>query len=424
MIQRERRVPFSAMWILGITLFIIFPQYIYVLDNVNIVNAMALLLLAFYIICEHRIRLMNLSGKVFLIWLFYIICAVQHLITDSVIKFITYALSFIILPYITVTYIDNEHKFYNAIDMFINGGFVLSILGLAEAYVGSSFLQLLAPDSMEVFNLTRYGLHRIMGSFGQPIGYGLFQVVVVTLILYRLSTVGRRRIFLIIAYIFCSLNVFLTISRIPILAWVLIHILLVTQLSQKKRGQYVVFGILGVIAACFVISIFGIEIPFVDDLVQTAFLLLSGDSSSTNEIGVGNRLDLWKWVSESMGNSWLWGHGASNPFAYEVYEWQTKTSIENQYLNVMYYNGLIGLATLLISYITTLRVVRISGQKFLRWNTERSLSFNKISWFLLIVYYICGLGVQESDMSRMYIFYVTLIIVYNRINNRRCEICK
>ena len=43
------------------------------------------------------------------------------------------------------------------------------------------------------------------------------------------------------------------------------------------------------------------------------------------------RFVLWQWVALSVGNKWLLGKGVSTEFAYKVYEWQTKTSIENQY---------------------------------------------------------------------------------------------
>lgn len=166
---------------------------------------------------------------------------------------------------------------------------------------------------------------------------------------------------------------------------------------------------------------FGLKIPFVDDLVQTISQIFSGNTESTSKtIGVGNRFDLWYWVYLSMGNHWIWGNGMTAKFAYEVYTWQTKTSIENQYLFVLWHNGIVGLVMLILSYISTLIFTWKRRKQYINQGNEK-ISFNVVMFVIMIVYYIAELGVQETDMTRMYSVFIALIIAYNRIANKTIE---
>ena len=47
------------------------------------------------------------------------------------------------------------------------------------------------------------------------------------------------------------------------------------------------------------------------------------------------------------------------------------------------------------------------------------VGFNSMMRVLLLVYYIIELGVQESDMTRIYVIIIALLISYNRINKDR-----
>ena len=171
------------------------------------------------------------------------------------------------------------------------------------------------------------------------------------------------------------------------------------------------------LAGTIVGTAFGFKIPLVDDLLQTVDQLLSGNStSSSTTVGVGNRFDLWMWVYLSMGNNWVWGNGAITKFAYKVYEWQTKTSIENQYLFILWHNGLVGLVLLILSYVSTLRFSWKRRHCYMDQDKE-GLSFNYVVFILMAVYYVVALGVQETDLTRMYSIMIALLIAYNRVAN-------
>ena len=159
----------------------------------------------------------------------------------------------------------------------------------------------------------------------------------------------------------------------------------------------------------------GMKIPLISDLLSSI-----GTVTFDNEInsgGVGDRFVLWQWVALSVGNKWLLGKGISTEFAYKVYEWQTKTSIENQYLNVFFHTGVVGVVLLLFSYVAVLVYAKRKNS-----SCPGSCSFNTIFFSMMLIYFVCELGVQETDLARMYCIWISLLISYNRIDqNNRME---
>lgn len=396
-----------------LAMIIIAPQYIYVIGDVNIVNALAVVLLLFYMTAS-KIYLVKPSALLLSVWSFYAVYCIQCLVTVSIFKFITYTILYIILPYLLYGLLNSKERFYCAIDMMIRFGTCLGIYGIFEELMGYNFLTQFVKEDVEIFREVRYGLLRITGTFGHPIGHGLFHVFMVSLILYRMSMTGTNKRRLKLSYVICMINVFLTVSRIPILAVVALHLLLLTRISGKKAVKYIVFGLAALAVLVCGLYAFNIRVPLVDDLVQTVILLVNGELSSgtTVTVGVGNRFDLWGWVTSSMKDKWVTGYGLDATFAYKTSEWTTKRSIENQYLNILYYNGLVGLIPMLLSFVGVLRATR---KKKTTLAEEKELTFNSISFLLMLLYYICHFGTQESDMTRMYVIYIIFIFSYNRI---------
>ena len=110
-------------------------------------------------------------------------------------------------------------------------------------------------------------------------------------------------------------------------------------------------------------------------------------------MGVGNRFDLYGWVSEKMAGHWLFGHGLYADFSYSFtqsngfYSWiQTKDSIEVEYLNTLYQFGIFGMMTEVLSFLSVLglNIKKYSSKLFF----EKKISFNKIAFVTLIMYFI------------------------------------
>ncbi|HBG3382977.1 TPA: hypothetical protein KQB18_004208, partial [Clostridioides difficile] len=124
-------------------------------------------------------------------------------------------------------------------------------------------------------------------------------------------------------------------------------------------------------------------------------------------IGFGNRLDLYAWVANDVGNNWLLGLGVGTPFTHVLNEWTIKTSIEVHYLYIYYQCGLTGLVLLVASFLCTLRYIASNLD-----SSRDGVEGNQLFLLLLILglYYICLFGVQETDLTRLSCELVALAI--------------
>lgn len=417
--EQSNRIEIS--WValsLILYLFPILPQYVYVVNGLNVVNFLGAFSIVL-IILGGKIYKWKLPTLMVPYFLYTGIYAIMYFTEAGIFKAGTYVITSIAIPFLIVGLVNDRYKFHKAIDILIDGGFLLAIIGVIEAIIKVNFIQPLAGSAdINFFHEVRYGLLRIMTTFGQPIAYGIYQVFITALIIYRLNTseiTGRKRKFLHVCYALSVLNVILSVSRIPILACIILHILLLYKSSKKKFINYMILGIVIILFSAMLSDALGINIPFISDLLETVDVLLSGSESTSSTIGVGNRFDLWAWVYLSMGDAWIWGKGITTEFAYKVYEWQTKTSIENQYLYILYHNGIVGLAILILHYVTTLVYAKKSDKIYGCSLDENQISFNGMMFVLMFVYYICEFGVQESDMTRIYVIMISLLISYNRV---------
>ncbi len=408
----------SVFWV-ALFLLPILPQYIYVMKGVNVVNFLAVVFVLFFI-AFGKIKLLQMPVSVWFFWLFVLSQSVFALVDSGILRMATYLLTCVVIPYLIICFIDNRERFYQTIDVLIGAGALIGVFGLLESITKINLFQPLANGQMtEFFYEVRYGLLRIMTTFGHPISYGIYQCFISALIVYRLSTdfATKNKKFYIIAFILSTLNIFLTVSRIPILMFIIIQILFAYKKHKRNFLPWFILVCLGILLIALTISVFDINIPFIDDLFATFRSFFKGETASSGEtVGMGNRVELFEWVTKSMGNSWIFGKGFEAEFAYKVFEWQTKTSIENQYLNILYHTGLVGLITLLLSYLGILYFAKRMQKKHHLLSNEKSFSFASVIFIVLLVYFIAQFGVQETDITRIYVILVSLLIAYYRIS--------
>ena len=148
------------------------------------VNTLLAIFCFVYIFMYGKISRIALKDSIIFYWVFMIMMTIKYLADAGPLKAATYAMSFVLLPLFFISVIDTKSKFIKVIDTLIAAGLFLGILGLIESVMKFNFIQLLASDGTEFFHEVRYGLLRIMTTFGQPIAYGLYQVFIIVLINY------------------------------------------------------------------------------------------------------------------------------------------------------------------------------------------------------------------------------------------------
>lgn len=403
-----------------IFLFPILPQFIYVVGGINMVNFTVILFLL-SVIVSARIAKIHISQYLPLFWIYELFRCVLLFIDGEAIRGAASFLSFFVVPYLLIGCIKSKNKFFSALDIVILGGVVLGIFGIFEQITRFNIFQYFSDGSIEFAGNERYGLLRVMTTFGQPIGYGLYQVFISAIIYYRLNSdlSGKRKTFYYVAYVISVVNIVLSVSRTPLLAYILLQSLLIFQKSKKKFVNWAFVGVIILLIGGVIGDVTGIKIPLLNDIIQSFTNLFQGVTQTSEQtVGFGDRFNLWIWVADSMEGNWLFGNGATAEFAYEVYEWQIKTSIENHYLFTIYQYGLIGVFILVSMYISILFYAKKCNHKYgLRMN-EKRLSLNKTFLIVFIVYNLIELGVQETDLTRLYVVLIALLISYNRIADK------
>ncbi len=408
----------NKLVMITILFFPILPQYVYVTGRLNIVNLFAVFVFAGFIITTPKFKLYKFYKNIAFFWIFQVVYIFSCVAGNDYFAVIARIVSYICIPIIILFSINTRGKFMSAINTLIAGGTILGIFGIAESVTQTNIFQLFAGDSTVFYREIRYGLLRIMTTFGQPIAYGIYQVFIAGLILYMLHNdiSEKQKTRLRICNIIVVLNIFLSLSRLPIMGYILLLLLIAYRKSKRKFIEYCFYaGIASLIFILF-ISSSGIEIPLFSPVVRGISSVLEGNETSVSVEGFGNRLILFSWVISSMKpGAWVFGNGITTEFAYQVYSWQTKTSIENYYLYVFYHLGIIGVIVLLGMYISTLIYAHRGIRRKMKFSNEGSISFYKIIIIMFSIYYILVLGVQETDISRMYAILVMLLISYNSI---------
>ena len=397
-------------------LFCVIPVNYYI-GPLNYPSFCALLIVVMFFACKDNLRVKRLRGNNLLFWIFILIHVIQIIFTGNILTAASYFVSYFLVSYIAIHFFNKKAKLFKFIDCLIRLSFVLGIIGIVESISGRYLIQSSLLNAGEGI---RYGFLRCATTFGHPIEFGIFQAIIALLIFYRMTTVYKKkqRYKLICSYAIILISCFLSVSRLAICFWAAGQIVLALKMGVNKFIKYVLLLLLSITFVILFLDIVGIDFLnslFTDFIVSIKGIFLGEKSGiqSNNTIGFGNRFDLYGWVINDVGNQWLFGKGAEAEFAYKMYDWFTKTSIEVQYLNIFYQFGLVGLVTLVMSYLCNIKIIL----KCNRNGFTNETKFTLLSTLLIIfvLYYISLFGVQETDTLRLYCLLISLEISYINI---------
>lgn len=419
MIKSQNRIKTKRYRLLLFALFLfpILPQFIYLVGPINTVNFTVISVIGLFAIIG-KFPTKKVYKALPLFWTYEIFCAFYYFLDEGIVKAISWLFSFVIIPYLIVCTIDTEKRFYSVIDALILGGAILDILGIAEELLDLNIFQQFAPAGYDFFAYNyRYGLLRIMTTFGQPIGYGIYQVFVIALIIFRLgSNISKKNKTIIkVIGVLSVINIMLTVSRTPTIMLILFVVIELFQTTKKIKVRRFLTILIVLLAMIFIKEAFSISVPFIDDIVNSIHLFEEGQKSDTSSAGLGQRFELLYWVLASMNGRWLLGKGIAASFSYRVNAWQTKTSIENGYLDIFYRTGIVGVVFYCSMMFGNIRLLFKNRNNKLPCEKK---SFFRITGTVLALYMIALFGVQETDMTRLFVLFVALIISYKKICSR------
>ena len=418
MINSDRLI--KRLLFILLAIFMILPQYIYVVASVNLSNCCLLIICVVFLLFYGKIYKFSIRQNIFLYWIFALYLVLNTFLTSDFLGGATSLLTYLFIPVVIISIIRSKEDLYYFIDSIIFIATVVGIFGLIEIATSYNFFQQLAP-SYDFFIQYRYGMLCIMGPFGQHIGYGLYVAFILSLIVYRINTRSHNALYYI-SYAILLINLIFSFSKTAWVLFIITHIYFLYKRGAVKLLMFILVLVAIMLFAFLLMDAFGINSDLITDLYHTFVQLFSGGEGEVSaSAGVGDRFDLFIWVAESMNGNWLFGNGVGAEFAYEVHPWQIKTSIENQYLNMLYQGGIICLILVVLCYISLIiKSYKNSKVKSLN-NDEKYLSFSQMCFILFIGYALVGFATQETDMTRTFVVFVSLLISVSRLNSRVVE---
>lgn len=404
-----------------IFIYILAPQYYYVFGPVNSVNFISLIFLVFSLVYLHfKVRTIYLFLKSY--WIYMLVYSILAFMHVGVVKSLAYLISFLLVSFMLVNIINTSEIFENTIDLIIIAGVVNGIVGVVEAVTKNNLFQSSASHDIEFFYEVRLGILRVMTTFGQPISYCIFQGIVGAIILYRLShdISDKKKKWLRIAYSIIFISMVISVSRAAIIAFLAVHIAILMKFSFKRFAKavmillpivFTVMIILVVIESKVIATLYNISIMF----LSMAFPNMS--ANYTVEFGknanlIGNRLSLYAWVIGGTKGNEILGKGTDATFTHRLDAYSTKNSIEVHYLYIYFKHGLMGLITLVMSYISIISV-SFKNRKNPRLEIESLFSFNYLIFIVMFVYLLLLFSTQETDITRIFVVLISLLISYN-----------
>lgn len=314
---------------------------------------------------------------------------------------------------------------------------VVCIFGIIEALTGFNIWTVFNNSGALInINPPRFGITRIVSFAYQAISYCTFLVLAACLVMYLLNIKEdvnkKQRKHLKFIYILIVINIVLTLSRSAILIFIISQIMILYGLGAKKLLKTLVRVAAVGIVALFILSIAAPEVfrtvKNVYYMIMAVFdsdytSLIAGEFGNDNLKAIGTRIDIYKWVYETIGNQAMFGVGFNTPFSYEYdagniwHTMITKTSIEVEYLLTFYETGYVGLVSEIIVFLAI--IILSIKKKFIASNWEGKMGFNYIMFVVMACLVVQYFMVSQSSEQFLFFLIVALFMAYN--NRRKFE---
>lgn len=428
---------FNKILLAFIFVYPITPWYI-TFGPLNLVNIVSIIFIVLWVICSKK-EIARLSGTSFFFWCYLITYSVQALIDTTLMRAVAYIIAQLIVCLIVYTEIRRRDILTDALHMLVYAAGFLTVTGLIEEVSRTNIFHIISGQpSASFYTETRLGIYRIETAFSHPIVYCAYLCFIAGLLIYLMDSemnITAKRILKAI-YILVLVNAILTMSRSALLVLLIEQLILgymqgIVNLSKKVILITAFIGIILMVSSM-------LDLPYMARLKDIWYMFLAifnddyvsmySTSFGMNESAVGNRLDLYYWVADSVkGHEWF-GMGTSTDFEYTVnaiestwsysYTW-TKTSIENEYLYNFYIHGFIGLITFVLNICSVIiyAIRTMKKRKMLVSEEDRlienRIEFPKLMTVLLIGYAITLFSVRSSDNVRVFNILMCILFAYS-----------
>ena len=372
-------------------------------------------------------------------WIYLFAYSIQALADTSLTRAAAYIMAQLAVCIIIYAEVKKRKIFREALYMLVYAAGFLCVTGVLEEITRINLFHVISRlPSGSFYTEIRLGIYRIETSFSNPIVYCAYLCFIAGILIYLIDNEKnkKRKKFLRIIYVLVLVNALFTMSRSTLFVLAVEQVVLGYMTGAIRFGKKVFIGA-AVFSFVLLLSSF-LGLPYVSKLkdVWYMFLAVFNDNYSSlfstsfglNESGIGNRLQLFNWVAETVKGNELFGMGTSANFEYTVnatesiwnysYTW-IKTSIENEYLYNYFIHGLVGIVTFSLNICGVIIYAIKTSKESKTYNAnaeeivEHRITFSKLMSILLIGYAITLFSVRASDNVRMFNVLICMLFAYN-----------
>ena len=364
-------------------------------------------------------------GALFLIW--FLTKMITFFAYGNYLESAWFVLRTVAVFYACAISIKDQECFLKVIKAILIASFIVCIFGLVEEVTHFNIFSLLKPDDYILnYNAPRFGLLRVLSFTEHTIVFSVYLMFCLGLCVYYMQFISKKkRVFYRILYVLIWVNIALSLSRSAMITTFISQILILYFSGKKEfliRIAKIAVAILLSVGVLYYIvpmvktvvdnMIYMILAVFNDDYTRIIASTFGGENLHAQ----GDRIDLYGWVISKMDGNWLFGHGKDGEFHYSylmsngIWTWiVTKENIEVQYLDIMFRYGVIGLVAEVLIYLKVL--ITSLGKQRVLWDKE--LTFNKMTFSVLLMYYVQLFAVNQTTERSLFYIIVFLLLIYN-----------
>ncbi len=405
-------VSFRYMLLLILAAFVMFlPRTLYIAGAYSYRIVVLFVFVLFILMFGNSIKIHSFFRNPFLL-IYFSVVVVVYIKYNAIISLGGFLLDTVILFFLLTNLLNDKKCLDYFIKIFTTVLILYSFFGVIEFLTGFNIWNVIT--GVEKISL-RFGFYRCIGATSTPINNGHFMILCMPILIDKIinNTNTKERSFFIFAFVMIWLNLICTLSRGPILIGFALN-----AVWLLKRG---VWGYLKKhFKTVIVISVIVVglaQVPQISSAIQafTQMFTAMVDENVREEIrhsfgsnvkGIGERVELYDWVWESVQGDVLLGKGPHQAFAYIWYDEYNKAhlkeSIENQYLACLFRFGIIGLVTMSCYFLSYLYF--IYKKRCERVNTKGKLtSFFLVSTTIIAYLILMFTAAMAEDIKMLYI---------------------
>lgn len=324
-------------------------------------------------------------------------------------RFIRSVFEYGILIICLYDYVTSENKAEEILNIIVCVAAVFGVIGIFEFITKTSIFMPLDNSSGLARSLgpglqVRGNFVRSETTFGHAISYAIYLSFCGIIALQRILT--THKLIYKIEYLLILTGLFCSISRAPIIVFIVIQVFMLVLYGKKRVIEYCVKAIIAIATSLLLLWLFASNV-FKQLLTVFDMVLAIFSESAAQRVGdITNanpfiyRLGLLKVIPNIIRGHFFFGNGSYHQITFSMFGY-TYYSIDNAYLAWLVANGLFGL----IGYILPIIVVLYVGVR------THFISSGKVYLCISILYIINLFSVASMYEYKIFLILYSLALV-------------